>query len=264
MGRVHKGAGAGIAPAYSFSAYVAEVKVDIETGQTQVLKVWAAHDCGKALNPLAVKGQMIGSCHMGLGQVLSEEMRYSRNGHLLNPDLLDYKIPTVHEMPEIVPIIVESNDSEGPFGAKEAGEGPLLPILPAVCNAVHDAVGVRTSELPITPDRMHKMIEGRCKEEGVSGPLELTSPKLEHSDLQGVLEARAAEHDERDNARNTDPDPPDYNNGALFGFDPEIPADEQDERWIVSVTPSGEYVDNPRLAGSAWKHIERRHRGDMQ
>ena len=262
MGRVHKGAGAGIAPAYSFSAYVAEVKVDIETGQTRVLKVWAAHDCGKALNPLAVKGQMIGSCHMGLGQVLSEEMRYGRNGHLLNPDLLDYKIPTVHEMPEIVPIIVESNDSEGPFGAKEAGEGPLLPILPAVCNAVHDAVGVRTSELPITPDRMHKMIEGRCKEEGVSSPLELTSPKLEHSDLQGVLEARAAEHDERDNARNTDPDPPDYNNGALFGFDPEIPADEQDERWIVSVTPSDEYVDNPRLAGSAWKHIERRHRGD--
>jgi len=189
-------------------------------------------------------------------------MRYGRNGHLLNPDLLDYKIPTVHEMPEIVPIIVESNDSEGPFGAKEAGEGPLLPILPAVCNAVHDAVGVRTSELPITPDRMHKMIEGRCKEEGVSSPLELTSPKLEHSDLQGVLEARAAEHDERDNARNNDPDPPDYNNGALFGFDPEIPADEQDERWIVSVTPSGEYVDNPRLAGSAWKHIERRHRGD--
>jgi len=262
MGRVHKGAGAGIAPAYSFSAYAAEVKVDVETGQTRVLKVWAAHDCGKALNPLAVKGQMIGSCHMGLGQVLSEEMRYGRNGHLLNPDLLDYKIPTVHEMPEIVPIIVESNDSEGPFGAKEAGEGPLLPILPAVCNAVHDAVGIRTSELPITPDRMHKMIEGRCKEEGVSSPLELTSPKLEHSDLQGVLEARAAEHDERDNARNTDPDPPDYNNGALFGFDPEIPADEQDERWIVSVTPSGEYVDNPRLAGRAWKHIERRHRGD--
>ena len=261
MGRVHKGAGAGIAPAYSFSAYVAEVKVDIETGQTEVLKVWAAHDCGKALNPLAVKGQMIGSCHMGLGQVLSEEMRYSRNGHLLNPDLLDYKIPTVHEMPEIVPIIVESNDSEGPFGAKEAGEGPLLPILPAVCNAVYDAVGIRTSELPITPDRMHRMIEARCKDEGASSPLDLASPRLEHSDLEGVLEARAAEHAERDRSRNTDPDPPDYNNGALFGFDPEIPPDEQDERWVVSVTPGDEYVDSPRLAGSAWKHTERRHGG---
>jgi 4-hydroxybenzoyl-CoA reductase alpha subunit len=261
MGRVHKGAGAGIAPAYSFSAYVAEVKVDIETGQTKVLKVWAAHDCGKALNPLAVKGQMIGSCHMGLGQVLSEEMRYGRNGHLLNPDLLDYKIPTVHEMPEIVPIIVESNDSEGPFGAKEAGEGPLLPILPAVCNAVYDAVGIRTSELPITPDRMYRMIEERCKEEGVSGPLDLASPRLEHSDLQGTLEARATNHAKRDHARSTDPDPLDYHNGALFGFDPEIPADEQDERWVVSVTPGTEYIEIPRLAGSAWKHTERRHQG---
>ena len=89
MGRVHKGAGAGIAPAYSFSAYVAEVKVDAETGQTKVLKIWAAHDCGKALNPLSVKGQMIGSCHMGLGQVLSEERQDGRNGPLMNPALLD-------------------------------------------------------------------------------------------------------------------------------------------------------------------------------
>jgi len=76
-----------------------------------------------------------------------------------------------------------------------------------------------------------------------------------------VLEARAAEHAERDRSRNTDPDPPDYNNGALFGFDPEIPPDEQDERWVVSVTPGDEYVDSPRLAGSAWKHTERRHGG---
>ena len=260
MGRVHKGAGAGIAPAYSFSAYVAEVKVDIETGQTKVLKVWAAHDCGKALNPLSVKGQIIGSCHMGLGQVLSEEMKYGRNGHLINPDLLDYKIPTIHEMPEVVPIIVESNDSEGPFGAKEAGEGPLLPILPAVCNAVYDAVGIRTSELPITPDRVHRMIEARCKQEGVA-PLDLSSPELHHSELQGVLEARASEHASRDAARASDPAPSDYNNGALFGFDPEIPADKQDERWVVSVTPGSDYMESPRLAGSAWKHTERRHGG---
>jgi len=260
MGRVHKGAGAGIAPAYSFSAYVAEVKVDAETGQTKVLKIWAAHDCGKALNPLSVKGQMIGSCHMGLGQVLSEEMKYGRNGHLMNPDLLDYKIPSVHEMPEVVPIIVESNDSEGPFGAKEAGEGPLLPILPAVCNAVYDAVGIRTSELPITPDRMYRLIEAKCKEEGV-GPSELQSPRLDYSELQVVLEARAAEHATRDSARASMEDESPYHNGALFGFDPLIPADEQDDRWIVSVTPSEEYVDSSRLAGSAWKHAERRHGG---
>tara|TARA_B100000686_G_scaffold3741_1_gene3872 strand:+ start:144 stop:1157 length:1014 start_codon:yes stop_codon:yes gene_type:complete len=260
MGRVHKGAGAGIAPAYSFSAYVAEVKVDAETGQTKVVKIWAAHDCGKALNPLSVKGQMIGSCHMGLGQVLSEEMKYGRNGHLMNPDLLDYKIPSVHEMPEVVPIIVESNDSEGPFGAKEAGEGPLLPILPAVCNAVYDAIGIRTSELPITPDRMYRLIERRCKEESVE-PSELQSPRLEHSELQGVLESRAAKHSARDSARASMEDDSPYHNGALFGFDPVIPADEQNERWVVSVTPSEEYVDSPRLAGSAWKHAERRHGG---
>ena len=87
-----------------------------------MIKVWAAHDCGRALNPLSVEGQIIGSCHMGLGQVLTEEMKYARTGGLLNPNLLDYKIPTVHEMLEVVPIIVESNDPEGPFGAKEAGE----------------------------------------------------------------------------------------------------------------------------------------------
>ena len=197
---------------------------------------------------------------MGLGQVLSEEMKYGRNGHLINPDLLDYKIPTVHEMPEVVPIIVESNDSEGPIGAKEAGEGPLLPILPAVCNAVYDAVGIRTSELPITPDRVYRMVEARCKQEGVDS-LDLSSPELLHSELQETLETRASEHAARDAVRASDPDPPDYNNGALFGFDPEIPADEQDERWIVSVTPDSEYIDSPRLAGSAWKHTERRHRG---
>ena len=120
MGGVHKGAAAGLAPAYSFSAYVAEVDVDVETGLVSCTNVWAAHDCGKALNPLAVEGQIIGSCHMGLGQVLSEKMVYGRTGHLQNPNLLEYKIPSIHEMPHVTPIIVESSDPEGPFGAKEA------------------------------------------------------------------------------------------------------------------------------------------------
>lgn len=262
MGRTHKGAAAGLAPAYSFSAYVAEVTVDIETGQTKVDKVWAAHDCGKALNPLAVKGQIIGSCHMGMGQVLSEEMRYLRSGHLMNPDLLDYKIPSVHEMPEVVPIIVESNDLEGPFGAKEAGEGPLLPILPAVCNAVYDAIGVRTAELPITPDRMHRMIENRCRAEKIVDPLDLASPRLEHSALQDTLDARANAHTERDIERRLDDEREPYHNGALFGLDPTVPPDEFDPRWAVTILPSEEYLTTPRLAGSAWKHTERRHRGE--
>jgi hypothetical protein len=108
---------------------------------------------------------------------------------------------------------------------------------------------------------MYRMIEARCKKEGCAEPLELASPRLEYSNLQAILEARAADHFKRDHIRNTDSDPPEYNNGALFGFDPEIPADEQDERWVVSVTPSAEYVDEARLAGSAWKLTERRHGG---
>ena len=264
MGKMHKGAAAGLAPAYSFSAYVTEVSVDVETGQIKVDKVWAAHDCGKALNPLAVKGQIIGSCHMGMGQVLSEEMRYGRGGNLMNPDLLDYKIPSIHEMPEVIPIIVESNDPEGPFGAKEAGEGPLLPILPSVCNAVYDAIGIRTSELPMSPEKVHKMIEKRCREEEVSDPNNLTSPSLQHSSLQGVLENRAKEHRKRDKDRRLDEGRSDYHNGALFGLDPTIPPDEVDPRWSVRVTPEEEYLESPRLAGSAWKHTERRHAEDQK
>ncbi len=262
MGKTHKGAAAGLAPAYSFSAYVSEVTVDVETGKVAVDRVWAAHDCGKAINPLAVNGQIIGSCHMGMGQVLSEEMRYGRNGHLMNPDLLDYKIPSVHEMPEVIPIIVESNDPEGPFGAKEAGEGPLLPILPAVCNAVYDAIGIRTNELPMTPERVYKMIERRCRSEGVSDPTNLSCPTLEYSELQEELKRRAINHTQRDKERRLSDDRDDYHNGALFGLDPTVAPDENDPRWEVRVFPEEDYLEEPRLAGSAWKHTERRHSGD--
>ncbi|MBI2077141.1 MAG: molybdopterin-dependent oxidoreductase [Euryarchaeota archaeon] len=154
MGGDFKGATAGLAPAYSMNAYVAEVDVDLDTAQWRCTKVWAAHDCGKVLNRLSVEGQIEGSIHMGLGQVYSESLEY-RGPNLRNPNLLDYKIPTSIEMPDVETFLVESNDAEGPFGAKEAGEGPLLPILPAVVNAIHDAVGVRMHELPITPDRLH-------------------------------------------------------------------------------------------------------------
>jgi len=158
MGGTFKGATAGLAPAYSLNAYVAQVEVDLETAQWRCTKVWAAHDCGKALNRLAVEGQIEGSIHMGLGQVYSESLEY-RGANLRNPNLLDYKIPTSLEMPDVEVFIVESNDAEGPFGAKEAGEGPLLPILPAVVNAIHDAVGVRMHELPVTPDRLYEVKE---------------------------------------------------------------------------------------------------------
>ena len=264
MGKTHKGAAAGLAPAYSFSAYVAEVKVDPETGQTKVIEVWAAHDCGKALNPLAVEGQIIGSCHMGMGQVISEEMVYGRTGNLQNPNLLDYKIPSVHEMPKVTPIIVESNDPEGPFGAKEAGEGPLLPILPAVCNAVYDAIGIRANELPITPDKMHARIMKKCKSLGIDDPLDLPNPSLEYSDLQAKLEKRAQDHADRDLVRKLDSDRKPYMNGAIFGLVEDIAPEEQCDDWIISVTPTKEYMESPRLAGTAWKHVEARHRGDSQ
>ncbi len=158
MGGTYKGAGAGLAPAYSFSAFVAEVDVDVETGLVRCTAVHAAHDCGRALNPLAVEGQIEGCVHMGLGQVLMEELRYN-GGRISNPNLLDYKIPGPLDTPEINVIVVESEDKEGPFGAKEAGEGPLLPILPAVGNAVYDAIGFRAHSLPIRPDEVHRHLQ---------------------------------------------------------------------------------------------------------
>jgi 4-hydroxybenzoyl-CoA reductase subunit alpha len=262
MGGVHKGAAAGLAPAYSFSAYVAEVDVDVETGLIRCTNVWAAHDCGKALNPLAVKGQIIGSCHMGLGQVLSEKMVYGRTGHLQNANLLEYKIPSVHEMPHVEPIIIESCDPEGPFGAKEAGEGPLLPILPAVVNAVYDAIGIRYRDLPLTPDVVYQGIEKAMKKDSIDDPLDLPSPRLQHSAMQNVLEQRAQEHEVRDKKRQTSEDTDAYVNGILFGFDPNIPLDQQAEGWREATEPEPEQLAALGLAGKAWLKKEQRQMED--
>jgi 4-hydroxybenzoyl-CoA reductase subunit alpha len=163
MGGAFKGGRAGTAPAYSFAAYVAEVAVDIETGEIHAEKIWAAFDCGRALNRLAVEGQIEGSIHMGLGQVLGESMNY-RGARLFNPSLLEYKIPMPQQMPAVEILLVGDDDPEGPFGAKEAGEGPLIATLPAVGNALYDAIGVRFTELPITPDRVLRGIDQRRKE----------------------------------------------------------------------------------------------------
>jgi 4-hydroxybenzoyl-CoA reductase alpha subunit len=163
LGGSFKGARAGTAPAYSFAAYVAEVDVDVETGVYGVSRVWAAFDCGRALNRLAVEGQIEGSIHMGLGQVMGETMSY-RGTRLMNPSLLDYKIPMPQQMPKVEILLVGDDDPEGPFGAKEAGEGPLIATLPAVGNALYDAIGVRFTDLPITPDKVLKGIDQRTKE----------------------------------------------------------------------------------------------------
>jgi 4-hydroxybenzoyl-CoA reductase subunit alpha len=118
-----------------------------------VHKVWAAHDCGRALNPVAVEGQIIGSVWMGMGQALTEEMVW-KDGMLMNPGLLEYRSPSSVESPEVEPIIVESIDPEGPFGAKECSEGSLAATIPAIANAIYDAVGVRLHESPFTPERV--------------------------------------------------------------------------------------------------------------
>lgn len=152
-GGKHKGAGVGPSPAYSYSAQVAEVSVDDETGEVTVHKVWAAHDCGRALNPVSVEGQIIGSVWMGMGQALTEEMVW-KDGMLMNPGLLEYRSPSAVESPEVEPIIVESIDPEGPFGAKECSEGSLAATIPAIANAIYDAVGVRLHECPFTPERV--------------------------------------------------------------------------------------------------------------
>jgi 4-hydroxybenzoyl-CoA reductase subunit alpha len=164
VGGSFKGARAGTAPAYSFSAYVAEVEVDVETGVYRVDHVWAAFDCGRVLNRLAVEGQVEGSIHMGLGQVLGETMNY-RASRLLNPSLLEYKVPAPQQMPKVDLLLVGDDDPAGPFGAKEAGEGPLIATLPAVGNALYDAIGCRFQELPITPDRVLRALDLR-REEG--------------------------------------------------------------------------------------------------
>jgi CO/xanthine dehydrogenase Mo-binding subunit len=149
----YRGAGVGISPAYSYSAAVVELVCDVETGMVNVERVWLSHDIGKALNPMLVEGQIEGSVYMGLGEALFEEHAF-RGGLHRGPSLLDYKIPTALEMPPVETILVESLDPEGPYGAKEVGQGPLLPVIPAVANAIHDALGVQIDEVPITPDKV--------------------------------------------------------------------------------------------------------------
>ena len=162
QGGKYKGAGVGPSPAYSYSAQVAEVTVDVETGQVTVDRITVAHDCGKAINPLSVEGQVEGSVWMGLGQALQEEMVWE-SGRLMNPGLLEYRSASTLESPPIDPILVESNDPEGPLGAKEAGEGSLAAAIPAVANAIYDAVGVWVTSLPITPEKVLKALTAKSR-----------------------------------------------------------------------------------------------------
>ena len=159
LGGKFKGAAVGTSPAYGCSAQVAEVSVDEETGKITVEKMVDAHDCGRAINRTSVEGQMQGSVSMALGEALFEEVKLDDRGRILNADLAEYKMPTILDMPKIDARIVESNEPNGPFGAKEVGEGNIVPTIAAILNAVYDAVGVRIYELPLTPERVYLAIE---------------------------------------------------------------------------------------------------------
>ena len=163
-GKKYRGAAIGGSMAYSYAAQVVEVSVDPDTAQVTVEKVWVAHDCGKALNPLSVEGQVEGSVWMGMGQALCEETRY-HEGLGITGNMLDYRVPTIMDSPPIETFIVESNDPHGPFGAKEAGEGSLAGFLPAMASAVAEAMGVRPTELPVTPDRMMELLENKLRDD---------------------------------------------------------------------------------------------------
>jgi 4-hydroxybenzoyl-CoA reductase subunit alpha len=162
---LYKGGGVGPSPTYSYTAAVVEVAVNPVTGWITVPKIWIAHDIGRALNPTLVRGQIEGSVYMGLGEALMEEQEFRRLPKKLShalvhkfPSILEYKSPTSLDMPDVFTELVEEPDPKGPFGAKEVGQGPLLPIMPAVANAVYDAVGVRIDEVPITPEKIMKAL----------------------------------------------------------------------------------------------------------
>jgi 4-hydroxybenzoyl-CoA reductase subunit alpha len=189
----YKGSGVGPSPAYSYSAAVVEVECDPRTGEVRVSEVWIAHDIGRAINPILVEGQVEGSVYMALGEALMEEQVFRLGVHKF-PSLLEYKSPTTLETPIMHTYLVETIDPEGPFGAKEAGQGPLLPVIPAVANAVYNALGVRIDEIPITPEKVLRALaekaRGRAPRVGPSGIPAFTFPPLIQAEIPDEWKAR--------------------------------------------------------------------------
>jgi 4-hydroxybenzoyl-CoA reductase alpha subunit len=161
----YRGAGVGPSAAYSYSAAVAEVEVDPDTGIVRVPTIWIGHDIGQCINPALVMGQVEGGVYMGLGEALMEEMAYREKLGLVHkwPSMLEYKSPTTMEMCDVITYLIEDPDPNGPFGAKEAGQGPLNPVMPAIANAIYDAVGVRIDEVPMSAPKVLKAIQAKAK-----------------------------------------------------------------------------------------------------
>ncbi|UCF78691.1 MAG: molybdopterin-dependent oxidoreductase [Candidatus Eiseniibacteriota bacterium] len=156
LGGDYKGAAVGTSPAFSFGSSVCECSVDLETGKVRIERFTDYHDCGTPVNPQAVHGQVEGAVVMGAGETIMEEVVYDEKGNILNPDLHHYLIMTMKDAPEIMSGVVDSYEPEGPYGAKEVGEGATLPVLAAVAHAIANATGVWVKELPITPERILK------------------------------------------------------------------------------------------------------------
>ena len=154
-----------ISAAYSFAAHIAEVEVNKKTGLVKIVGFTAAHDLGKVINPLAAEGQIQGAVVQGIGFALMENFAY-KDGKILNPNFRDYRIPTVKDIPlveNIRTILIETNDPEGPFGAKSVGELGVNPVAGAIANAIHDAVGVWVKDLPITPEKVYQALQEIAK-----------------------------------------------------------------------------------------------------
>ena len=175
QGGKFRGAAVGSTAAFSYSAQVVEVAVDEDTGAVKVERVWVAHDCGFAINPLAVEGQVQGGVWFGMGQALSEETQY-HDGLPLRASMLDYRMPTIVESPPIEVKLIESRDPLGPFGAKEASEGSVHGFPPALTNAIWEAIGIRLNELPVSPDRVLEAIQARRRKERLARATDRRAP----------------------------------------------------------------------------------------
>jgi len=164
LGGGYKGAAVGTSPAYSFSSSVCECRVDLSTGKVKIDRFTDYHDCGTAINPQSVHGQVEGAVVMGSGETIMEDVAYDAGGRILNPNLHDYLLMTIKDAPEIFSGIVDSYEPEGPYGAKEVGEGATLPVLAAVAHAIADATGVWIKDLPITPEKILRALKEKSSQ----------------------------------------------------------------------------------------------------
>jgi CO/xanthine dehydrogenase Mo-binding subunit len=150
--------------AYVFGTQVAEVEVDTITGEVQVLGIWAAHDVGRVVNPRGVEGQIEGGIVQALGQALMEDYQL-KDGHTTTPGFAKYILPTSLDVPHVTSIIIEDPDPIGPLGVKGIGEPAMVPTIPAIMNAIYDAVGVRIQHLPATPEKVRMAIREKERRE---------------------------------------------------------------------------------------------------